>query len=90
MSTPILRGVVHGNTVVLHVEGNALPEGTEVEVTPVLEPRLGSSEAPRRGDPEALFAALDEVPPISDDDAKLILRIIEEEFRQIDDDAWKD
>lgn len=121
MSSPILRGVVHGNRVVLATAGYALPDGTEVVVTPIVLPRCNSENAeqaasathislsgankespfsgsgetvepagPRRGDPEALFAALDEVPPISDEDAAHMLRVIEEEFGQIDEDAWKD
>lgn len=118
MSSPILRGIVHGNTVVLADTCDALPEGTEVVVTPIVLPQCNSENAvqaasathsplsdagnesplsgsdepvgPRRGDPEALFAALDEAPPISDEDAAHMLRVIEEEFGQIDEDAWKD
>ncbi len=73
-----IRGVVHGHTVVLNSTTGALPDGTEVIVTPV---------SPRRGDPEALFAALDELPPMSDEDAALILRIVEE-GRRIDPADW--
>jgi hypothetical protein len=42
------------------------------------------------GAPEALFAALDTTPPMSDEDAQLIQWIIETELRQVDPADWED
>lgn len=81
MSSAEIRGVIQGRMVVLNDPAGALPDGTEVVVRPV------TPETPRRGDPEALFAALDELPPMSDEDAATILRVINED-RRIDYDSW--
>jgi hypothetical protein len=75
-----IRGVVQGRTIVLDESTEPLAEGTKVVVQPI---------DPRRGDPEALFAALDALPPMSDEDAALILRIVNEEFRQVDPADWE-
>jgi hypothetical protein len=72
MSTPIHRGVVHGNTVVLHDDATAIPEGTEVFVTPI--------EQPRRGSPQALLAALAKTRPLTDEEARQMLKDIEEAY----------
>lgn len=48
-----------------------------------------SPAGPLRGDPETLFAAVDALPPMSDEDAALILRIVEEELRQVDPADWQ-
>lgn len=64
MSQAGIRGVVQGNAVILQECAAPLPDGTEVVVTPIVR---------RRGDPEALFAALDELPPMTDEDARRIL-----------------
>jgi hypothetical protein len=82
MSHAEIRGVIQGRTVVLNDAAGSLPDGTEVIVTPV------APVTPRRGDPEALFAALDELPPMSDEDAATILRVINED-RKIDYDSWR-
>lgn len=77
MSVPLLRGVVHGHTVVLAEDFDALPEGTEVVVTPL---------TPRRGSPEAVLAALSKYRPLSDEEADKMLRDIEEAFGQVDNE----
>jgi hypothetical protein len=48
------------------------------------------NDRPPRGDPESLFAALDATPPMSEEDAQLIQRIIDTELRQIDPADWED
>lgn len=68
-----IRGVVQGRTIMLDESAEPLADGTMVVVRPI---------DPRRGDPEALFAALDALPPMSDEDAANMLWDIEES------DAW--
>ncbi len=72
MSTPIARGVVQGNTVLLDRNTATIPGGTEVAVTPI--------ERPRRGSPAAVFAALAKYRPLSDAEAQKMLADIEEAY----------
>jgi len=78
MSHAEIRGVVHGHTVVLVDDSCALPDGTEVVVTPVA--------APRRGSPDAVLAALAKHPPMSSEVADKMRADIEMAFEQIEED----
>ncbi|MDZ4781706.1 MAG: hypothetical protein SGJ19_15750 [Planctomycetia bacterium] len=78
MSSAEIRGVVHGHTVVLSGDSCALPEGTEVVVTPVA--------TPKRGSPQAVLAALAKHPPMSAEVAEKMRADIEMAFEQIEDD----
>jgi len=68
MTGTTYRGVVKDKTVILE-EGAALPEGTEVLVTP-LEAVLGS--------PQAVLAAMDAPPHLKPEDIEELRRRIEE------------
>lgn len=57
MTPAAYRGVVRDGAVLLD-EGSALPDGTEVIVTPTVGGAAG------RGDPAALLAALKDTPPV--------------------------
>jgi len=71
---------VQGRTIVLDESAERLADGTKVVV---------QSVEPRRSAPESLFAALDALPTMSDEDAATILRIVNEELRQIDPADWE-
>ncbi len=78
MSQSEIRGVVHGNAVILQTGSPELPDGTEVVVMPVSNPPHGS--------PEAVLAALAKHPPMSDAVAEKMRADIEMAFEQVDDD----
>ncbi len=65
MSQAGIRGVVRGNTILLQELDEPLADGTEVAVTPILPPRDCSGAA--------LAAALAELEPLSDEDARKML-----------------
>lgn len=63
----VYKGVVKGNNVVLE-EGAALPEGTEVLVTPI---------EVARGSPQAVLNAIDTPPHLKSEDVEELLSLIE-------------
>jgi hypothetical protein len=62
------RGVVKGGTIVL-TGGDALPEGTEVMITPL---------SPGAGTPAAILAAMAAEPHLTKEDVEALERSIEE------------
>ena len=73
MTGTTYRGVVKDKMVILE-EGAALPEGTEVLVTP-FEAVLGS--------PQAVLAAMDAPPHLKPEDVEELRRLIEEGKRPV-------
>ena len=65
------KGVVRGKTVVLGADAD-LPEGTGVLVTPL---------PPGKGSPQAVLEALEASPPISQEAAEELRRLITENKR---------
>lgn len=78
MSTPIARGIVQGNTVLLDQNVATIPDGTEVAVTPI--------ERPRRGSPAAVFAALAKYRPLSNEESQKMLADIDEAYGKPNDE----